>query len=290
MAPLNSKDFRKCEVCGMLGSPEHLDQSGTSCANCGKIKFLEETVGRLEEKISRFEERLEKLYDGRGDDTSWVKRATEVEKKLETLEKNQEVKKEVDIKKMEEKWNEVVKKNVDKKLKEVKHIVEEMAGKVKETKTMVDEDREKEKRRNNVIIHRLPESTAASEKEKRTEEKKNVMHLFTEVLQLNCDEQDIKRMFRLSKDKSGSSPLLIELKERTFKNSVMEALSKLKTAEEKFSKISVCHDMTKSEREQCKNMVELAKTKENSDKSGEFIYRVRGAPGEMRVIKIKRSQ
>ena len=39
------------------------------------------------------------------------------------------------------------------------------------------------------------------------------------------------------------------------------------------------------ERDECKNLVELAKQQEAQDTSGEYMYRVRGRPGNMNIKK-----
>ena len=39
--------------------------------------------------------------------------------------------------------------------------------------------------------------------------------------------------------------------------------------------------MTKLEREECRRLVEEAKSEEEEDDSGEYLYRVRGPPGEL---------
>ena len=48
--------------------------------------------------------------------------------------------------------------------------------------------------------------------------------------------------------------------------------------------------MTRTEREVCRKLVADAKTGEAKDKSGEYIYRVRGLSGKMKVVKIKMRQ
>ena len=44
----------------------------------------------------------------------------------------------------------------------------------------------------------------------------------------------------------------------------------------------------KKERQQCKTLVEQAKRKEETE-PGNFIYRVRGLPGAMRIVKIQKN-
>jgi len=48
------------------------------------------------------------------------------------------------------------------------------------------------------------------------------------------------------------------------------------------------HDMTREEREECKRLVAEAKKKQSEDQSGEFMYRVRGTPGNLRIDKIRK--
>ena len=46
--------------------------------------------------------------------------------------------------------------------------------------------------------------------------------------------------------------------------------------------------MTKKEREECKRLVALAKQKEVDEGQGEFMYRVRGPPEKMTIVKLRR--
>ena len=62
----------------------------------------------------------------------------------------------------------------------------------------------------------------------------------------------------------------------------MESLIKLKDAPEQFKNIGISHDLTPSERENCKKMVVEAKEKQQNE-AGEYLWRVRGPPGQMKV-------
>jgi len=68
----------------------------------------------------------------------------------------------------------------------------------------------------------------------------------------------------------------------------MQLLGKLKGADEKYKKVIFTHDMTVEDREEYKQLVAEAKKKENGDLSGEYIYRVKGAPGSFRVLEIRK--
>jgi negative regulator of genetic competence, sporulation and motility len=68
----------------------------------------------------------------------------------------------------------------------------------------------------------------------------------------------------------------------------MDSLFRLTNIDAKFKGITVSHDMTKDERDDCKKLVDETKQKENYAASGEWTFRVRGLPGQLRVISIKK--
>ena len=65
----------------------------------------------------------------------------------------------------------------------------------------------------------------------------------------------------------------------------MESLYKLKQAEEKFTNVSITHDLTLQERTDCKALVLEAKRKPDEEE-GELLQRVRDAPGLMKIVRI----
>ena len=62
--------------------------------------------------------------------------------------------------------------------------------------------------------------------------------------------EGFKAIFRLGKIKDDNSPrpLIIQFREKTMKNQVMESVFKLKDAEDKFKNINISHDYTKDDR------------------------------------------
>ena len=62
----------------------------------------------------------------------------------------------------------------------------------------------------------------------------------------------------------------------------------IKKADQKQKSLSIQPDMTKKEREECKRLVALAKQKEVDEGQGEFMYRVRGPPEKMTIVKLRR--
>ena len=69
------------------------------------------------------------------------------------------------------------------------------------------------------------------------------------------------------------------------KNCMMESLYKLRDTDDCYKNISVTHDLTQLERTECKKLVEEAKRKER-EKHGNYIWRVRGLPGQLKLLKI----
>ena len=81
---------------------------------------------------------------------------------------------------------------------------------------------------------------------------------------------------------------MIQFREKALKNRVMESLYKLKRAEDKFKSTSITHDFTRSERAECKTLVDEAKERQ-TDEQGEYLWRVRGLPGQLKLVKIRKA-
>jgi len=183
---------------------------------------------------------------------------------------------------------EVVKGELNKKMHEVENNMQHVQQTLQETKAKTDEMTDHESRRNNIIIYNVPEVSGPTSDIRYNSDMDFCMKLFTELV-TGCAKEDIKRMTRLGQrqDNGRERALLIEFHDRTVKNIIMESLNKLRMLEEKFKKVVVVHDMTPKERQECKEMVQEARRLE-SQESGDFIYRVRGSPGMMKIIKIRK--
>ena len=97
-------------------------------------------------------------------------------------------------------------------------------------------------------------------------------------------------IFRLGKrdaDSDTPRPIMIQLASYSIKNLIMQSLFKLKSADQIFKGIIIARDMTVSERQECKRLVEEAKKLSSQDTLGEFVYRVQGLPGEMKITKFR---
>src|SRR6476469_76763 len=133
-----------------------------------------------------------------------------------------------------------------------------------------------ESRSGNNIIYRIVECEVAEERLKH--DKTFCLELFHEVLGVDVHEDDFKSLYRLGKKSPVASheggkdrPLLIQLREKATKNKIMESLFNLKKASDKFKNISVTHDMTQNERDDCKKLVKKAQKKQ-SEEQGECLW------------------
>jgi len=180
----------------------------------------------------------------------------------------------------------VVSKEVDDKLSKVTVDVSKVQQSLEESKKNVLEEKDRESRGNNIIIYRVPEG--ATKEDTNTNDKLFCLELCREALGTGTEEVDFKSIFRLGRFETGKvRPILIQIREKSIKNQIMESLFKLRTADDKFKNISVTHDLTQKERAECKELIEEAKRKQ-AEETGEFIWRVRGLPGQLKLTKIKK--
>ena len=190
------------------------------------------------------------------------------------------------------KWTEVVKKQVNKSLEFVSDNIESVQQNLCGARAEAEEHRDRENRRNNVILYNITESKEAKADDRNKQDATFCMQLFNSM-QVGVSEEDMTRVFRLGKrpDPDNPSiaprPIMVHFASYGIKNLVMESLYKLKNVDKKFKGINIAHDITVNERLECRNLVAEAKQKEAEDSSGEYLYRVRGTPGKMRIVQIK---
>jgi len=192
----------------------------------------------------------------------------------------------------EETYASKIKSEVDQHLNGMDSQISRVNNKIDEVrrKTIIEQDREN--RASNIILYNVQEPKITDRDERWKADRDFCLILFNKALRTPIVEEDIKRFVRLGKADSvqpgKGRPILIQFRDRILKNMVMESVGKLKEAEEKFKRIIFTHDMNTEDRDEYKRLVAEAKDKERDEISGEFMYRVKGAPGSFRVIKIRR--
>lgn len=229
-------------------------------------EMLENKVNAVTKEISQLREDMNKCPT-----------TSEVEAKLnEKMECNEPT------------WRDIVERQVAVKFTEVTDNLTAVKQNLDETKRMSEEEKDRDNRRNNIIIYRLRESNASTPDGRKKEDFDMCLNLISEVLNVDCVAEDIKKVVRLGRLSNDSvRPVLLEFRQYSTKNQTMESLYKLKDADEDLHQLSITHDLTKKEREEIRAKVQEAKERENNE-TGEYIWRVRGNPGFLRIVRLRR--
>lgn len=185
-------------------------------------------------------------------------------------------------------WAEVVKQQVDISLNSVSDNINKVQEQIQNSREDAAEERDKEQRRNNIILYKVPESDESRTEDRTKQDMFFALGMFNNVLNVGSTEDDVLAIYRLGPRGDTSRPLLIKLSSHHNKNMIMESLYKLRNAEAKYKNIVVSHDLTKKERVKCKELVEEARYRtENQTTPGEYVFKVRGQPGKLRIISIR---
>ena len=163
-------------------------------------------------------------------------------------------------------------------------------------KKKLEQDKDAERRKNNIIIYRVPEVNTDNISDRNASDLAFVTELLDTVFSMKHDQYAISRMFRLGRrDDSAVAPpprpLLVEFSSFNAKENVMSNLKNLRDAQAPYKGISLAHDLTPWQRAEIKKKVEQAKQDHISSSSEgveNFIFRVVGQGDMMRVIKVRR--
>lgn len=157
---------------------------------------------------------------------------------------------------------------------------------LEDSRNALKEELDKEARRNNIILYRVPESPANCAAERNEQDRKFCEQLLF-GLNIGVSTEDIGKVHRLGrKVEDQVRPVLLQFTNQHIKRLVMENLFRLKSLDAKYSSVSISHDMTPAERTACKALVNEARAKEESEGAqGEWSYRVREMPGRLTIVK-----
>jgi len=151
-------------------------------------------------------------------------------------------------------------------------------------------------RRRNVIIYRVPESTTGNREVVDRDDRVFMKDLMEGPLEIPNLSGAVKSTIRLGKKTEGTDgrPMLVQLATVEDKEQFMQSLKKLKSAEDKFRKISVAHDLTAKQRESVKQMLMDAKKEQDekeksagSSQTGSWSFRVVDQMTMPRVVRVK---
>ena len=108
----------------------------------------------------------------------------------------------------------------------------------------------------NVVLYRVPESSAILNEDRRKEDITFCQQFF-DGFNVGFTPEDMKNVYHLGARQAGEDggtrprPILVQFANRHIKNLIMESLYKIKSLAMKFQNIVVAHDLTKKQRLEC---------------------------------------
>ena len=157
----------------------------------------------------------------------------------------------------------------------------------KEVKDNLEEYKDSMSRRNNIIIFKAEEATD-NEPEDRKAKDLGIVNALCEITEV--DKNAIRNVSRLGKKvQNKHRPMRVIFDGELNKSKFMANLKYLPNAEdENLKQLSISHDLTKKEREDGTRKYKLAQEKNEQNKSGDFIYILKGPPWDRRMVKVKK--
>ena len=106
-------------------------------------------------------------------------------------------------------------------------------------------------------------------------------------VETNISSNDISKITRLGRKKEDGTPrpIFVSMSTQDVKKKIMRNLHNLTSSD---SNISMNHDMTKTEREWTKHLVDKAREMNKYEHMGEWFYKVRGPPWEKKILNIRK--
>ena len=147
---------------------------------------------------------------------------------------------------------------------------------------------EQEERSRNIIIFRAEESKKIRKDECERDESKFISGFLEKVGMDHISFDKIERLGQKSNEKC--RPLRFRVEDSRNKTATMEKLFHLKEAGAPYAKISVRHDLTPTQREELKKMIQEAKDQSEETEHFLFLVRSRGAKWDPRIIRVKRRE
>lgn len=153
------------------------------------------------------------------------------------------------------------------------------------------EVKDRERRRQNLILYKVPEQQDASLDERRQADKAYVMSLWDDVFKTPIVDDDILRIYRIgSVDRTSSKvrPILIGFKEDRFRQAALDNLKMLRSASAQYAGVSLSQDYSPQQREAKRQAVDTEKARliQQGISLENWHYRVVGMDSRVRVITV----
>ena len=154
-------------------------------------------------------------------------------------------------------------------------------------------------RKNNVVFFNEKEGEGNLKDEKRRQDIKQIKDIAEEI-GITLDEENILSLRRLGQkdvvkkvhwEEVTVPRLLLVTFTETVKAQYMKNAYKLQFAESPYlKKIGIKHDMSREERKKDAELRKTAKSRQEEDNSGNFLYVVRGPTWDRKIIKLKKAR
>ncbi len=159
----------------------------------------------------------------------------------------------------------------------------------KKLKEHTEEQSERNKRTNNVVVFNLAESEGGTAQDKMNRDIEAFSQLTKHGCKMEIKKNEIVKCFRLGKpEQNKTRPLLIKLKDDEKKKKLFLSLKTLREHKGRYENVSIGHDLTKTQREEQKELIEKAKKMDEEEGSENSIHLVRGPPDNRRIVKVPR--
>ena len=156
---------------------------------------------------------------------------------------------------------------------------------------VTEQKNEELKRENNIIIHRLPERKETTHEARKGAEIKIVNEIL-EAVDTQTEIIQITTLWRFKKPTNDKEikprPLKVTFKDSKIQQEVMSKMYMLKDAPEHLQSLSVCYDMTETERAKQKELVVNAKEKSQNDPNWRF--KIVGPPWDLQERRIRKKK
>jgi len=272
-----------CDSCDKLA----MDKISNPVDHPDKLDNLLTAIERMMEKYECIERKLESKCDV-ADVIQLDSRVKQIEENLLSHERETEARFVVVESELQKSPASDEKENALSDEEMIKSVVQEEMNK----KTTEEQDLENRKR--NTIIYRVPEKKMDDVAERKKSDAVFVKDLLDGVFDIDLQDQDIEKMFRLGRwAEDKVRPLLVAFRNLEQKDRIMSNLRKLKQPNDRFKGISISQDLHPKERQEIKQMIDEAK-QEHSQNSSEglenFRFLVVGKGPRRKVIKVEKKR
>ena len=247
-----------------------LDSSSNQIEIRDSVKDMDEKIEALLKKNSMVVDELKEIKNSLGVVEKSVEKEGNMSEELTQI-----------ISQSQTKWSDIVKHNINEERKvTVEHVKKALTE-------ISDSDKESELRSRGIVIYNAEEKKVASSAVQKNADIKLIEKL---LKTLGCENSTINEAFRMGRfDESRIEagrfrPIKLRLSLSSDRDRVLKSLYKLKNADPELAKLSIREDLSLHQRNELNEKLKEAKslTQNSTDK----IFRVRGSPGNYRIIEL----